>query len=221
MDDPFLRRARPRYVRLARIERRTERVDAADEEPVLAQHRQRRCADPRHDPHRQRDVGAVCQLDPDDALVRAERTHAERHHVQRASAHHAFEQRSQRRAHLAGIAPVVRRAGIRLFLRTDEGAAFHSRHVARVGSGEKTVGPLGGIEPDQRACGDELRSQRFPLGVRSFAPADRIGPGQCHHLVHPVEQRAMRRRPLRGRRRIGHERRYRCIHHFHVLQSRQ
>ena len=40
----------------------------------------------------------------------------------------------QRRAHLGGVAPVVSRTGVDLFLRADEGAVFDARDVAGVGA---------------------------------------------------------------------------------------
>ena len=58
---------------------------------VLAEHVEGGLAHAGHDPHRDRDVGGVGQLDADLGDRRAERAHRERDDVQRAAAHRAVE----------------------------------------------------------------------------------------------------------------------------------
>ena len=100
--------------------------------PVVAEDVERALAHAGHDPHRDRDVGRVGELDADLGDRRAERAHRERHDVQRAAAHRAAELLAQHLAHLAGVAPVVRRSGVLLAGRADERAVLHAGHVARI-----------------------------------------------------------------------------------------
>ena len=67
-------------------------------------------------------------------MRRADRPHAERQHVHRPAAHRAVEQLLQLPAHLEGVDPVVRRPGVVLGERADEGAVLDPRDVARIRS---------------------------------------------------------------------------------------
>jgi hypothetical protein len=111
-------RARPRPS--GRLQRRAHGVHAGHELAVGAQHVERAAAHARHRAHAHGHVGAVGQLDADVGDVRAQRPHRERHHVHRAAAHRALEQRVraglQQRAHLGRRHPVVGRAGVFLLL---------------------------------------------------------------------------------------------------------
>ena len=106
--------ARPRDIELARHQRRADAVHARHEVAIVAEHLEHRAAHARHDAHVDRDVRRIGELDADVRDRRAERPHRERHHVHRAAAHAASEQRVvarlEQRAHLGGIDPVVGRA---------------------------------------------------------------------------------------------------------------
>ena len=93
VDDVLVVRvARPGDVLLALGERHADRVHAGDELAVVAEHLERAGAHAGHDPHRDRDVGGVGELDADVGDRRAERAHRERDHVHRAALHRALEE---------------------------------------------------------------------------------------------------------------------------------
>jgi len=170
---------------MTQFERRADGVHARHEVAVVAKHLERARAHAGHDPHRDRDVGGVGELDPDVRDVRPERAHAERDHVHRATAHAALEQTRERLAHLGRVAPVVRRARVLLALRADEGAVLDARDVGRVGQREVGVGPLGVREALERAGVDERLAEPVVLLGRSVAPVDLVRLGQCCDLFHP------------------------------------
>ena len=116
-------------------ERSADRVDAGNELAVGAEHVEGALAHAGHDPHRDRDVGGVGELDADVGDRRAERAHRERDHVHRAAAHRAAEEVGHRLAHLGRVAPVVGGAGVGLALGADEGPVLDPRDVAGVGEG--------------------------------------------------------------------------------------
>jgi hypothetical protein len=93
VDDVFGGIARPRDIGLAFCERHADRVHAGHELAVGAEHVVDGLAHARHDAHVDRHVGRVGQFDADMGDRRAQRAHRERHHVQRAAAHAAVEQR--------------------------------------------------------------------------------------------------------------------------------
>ena len=151
--------ARPRDVVLARRQRRADGVHARHERMVGAQHLDRGATHAGHDLHVHGDVGGVGDLHAELGEVGAERAHAERDHVHRAPAHAAVEQAVQDRLHLGRVHPVVGRTGVVGDARADERAILDAGDVARVGAGEKAVGPLVRIEPDERAGVDHLAAE--------------------------------------------------------------
>ena len=84
-----------------------------------------------HDAHGEHDVGRVGDLDAELRDRAAERAHRERHDVHRAALHRAVEDVEELGAHLARVAPVVRRAGVLLVGRADERAVLDAGDVAR------------------------------------------------------------------------------------------
>src|SRR6201999_4559216 len=112
VDDVLGRVAGPGDVLDPVLERHADRVDAGDELAGGTEHVERGFAHPGHDPHRDRDVGGVGDLDADFGDVGAEWAHREGHHVHRAALHAALEQFGERLTHLARVAPVVGRAGV-------------------------------------------------------------------------------------------------------------
>ena len=145
------------------LERRAGRVQARHEVAVLAEHVQRALAHAGHDPHAHRHVGGVRELDADLGDRRAQRAHAERHHVQRPAAHRARELLVQDLAHLLRRAPVVGRAGVVLVLGADERAVLDARDITRVAAGQIGVRPLGVRELLERPRLDELGAQGVVL----------------------------------------------------------
>src|SRR3712207_8465131 len=76
--------------------------------------------------------------------------------------------RSQRLAHLGRRDPVVRRAGVLLALRADEGAALDPGDVARVRGRVEAVGPLVRVEPAERSLLDRSEEHTSELQSRQY-----------------------------------------------------
>ena len=180
--------ARPRHVRDAVGQRLADRVQAGDELALCAEHVQRALAHPRHHAHVDDDVGRVGQLDADVALVRAQRTHRERHDVHRAALHRTAKQLGEGGAHLRGVAPVVRRAGVLLALGADERAVLDARDIARVRAGEIAVGPLAVGQALEGPAVHEQLAERIGLLRGAVAPVDAVG----------LREHRRRRRPTRS-----------------------
>ena len=191
MDDPLFVGAWPGDIVHARVQRHAHRMDAGHEKAVFAQHVERGPAHARHDAHRQHDIGAVGDLDADHAAGRAERTHAERHHIHGAPGHAAIEQPGQHFAGLRRIAPVVGRAGLVGALAANECAAFDARHIARVRSRIEAAGSLVRCQRNQGSGGHKLFGQAVPFLLRAIAPDDPRGAGQRRSLIHPRDQAPM------------------------------
>ncbi len=192
MDDPLLVRvARPGNVFLARLQRRTDRVHTGHELAVVAEHVERALTGPGHRAHADGDVGGVGDLHADVGERGTERAHAERHDVHRAAAHRAAEQVMELRPHLRRRLPVVRRPGVVLPLRADEGAVLHAGDVAGVGVRPVGAGALPAVEADERARVDQLFAEELPLGVGSVEPVHRVRLAERRDLVDPVEQSPM------------------------------
>ena len=188
MDDPLLLVvARPGDVDLARLERRADRVHARHELPV-AEHLESRSAGPGHDAHAQGDVGRVGDLHADVGERRAERAHAEGHHVHRPAPHRAREQLPEAGPHLRRVLPVVGRPGVGLAFGAHEGPVLDAGDVARVGCRPVRAGALGRIELDERARLDQLLAQQLVLLVCPFEPVDGIRLAEGDHLVHPPQE---------------------------------
>ncbi len=148
--------AGPRHVGLPRLEGRPYRVQAFDEEPVLAHLVQRRLAHPGHRAHREDHVLRVGDLHTELGILRPERAHAERHHVHGPATHTAPVQVGHDPAHLGRVHPVVGRARVDLTLAADEGAGLDARHVRRVGQREVRIRLLLVIELVESAGLDQL-----------------------------------------------------------------
>ena len=179
------------------LERHADRVQAGHELAVGAEHVERGLAHAGHDPHFDRHVGRVGELHADVALVRAQRAHRERHDVHRAAAHRAAEEPVERLAHLGGVAPVVRRAGVVLVRRADEGPVLDAGDVARIRQREVGVRALGLGEALERPGVDEHLAEPVVLLGRAVAPVDVVGLGQRGGLLHPGHQLLVLRRDRR------------------------
>jgi hypothetical protein len=177
--------ARPRRVGLAFRQGSTHTVQSLDEGPTLRDEVERGLTHPRHDLHGDGDVGRVGDLHAELRYGRADRPHGEREHVHRPAAHGAGQERSQGRAHLRRVGPVVRRPGVVRLLAADEGAVLDPRHVRRVRTGQEAVRAQRRVQPDQGAFLDEFVGQTLPLRVGSVAPDDTVRQSESGHLSHP------------------------------------
>ncbi len=157
VDDVLLPVAGPGYVLLSRRERGADGVHARhDALSVVVDLREDGQTDAGHDAHVDDDVRRVGELHADLRHGRADWSHAERQHVHGPPAHGAVEQLLELASHQEGVFPVVGGAGRLLRVRADEGAVFHPRHVAGVGSGVVTARPQFLVELDEAAALDHL-----------------------------------------------------------------
>ena len=171
------------------VERRADRVHAGHEVAVVAEHVERGAAHAGHDPHRDRDVGGVGQLDADVGDRRAERAHRERHDVHRAPAHAAREQVRR------GVSRIS--AGSRQLLvgpasssRSEQMNVRSSTRATSPGSEQREVGVRAAWRPRAaRTC----RRRRAPGTSRSYSSARAVAPVDVVGL-------ASARRPRRPRR---------------------
>jgi hypothetical protein len=104
------------------------------------------------------------------------------------------EQVAEDRAHLPGLAPVVRRAGVVLALGADERAILDPGDVPGVREGEVGVGALGVGEPLERARVDEPLGKTVVLLSRAVAPVNGLGLGEGGELLDPGQQLRVLRR---------------------------
>ena len=193
--------ARPGHVLLASGQRLAHRMHAGHEVAVFAEHVVHGPAHTRHQPHVDRHVRAVGQLHADVRDVRTQRTHRERHHVHRATAHAAGKQAAQRATHLRRVHPVVGRTGLLARGRADEGAILDARHVRRIGPGQVGVRALLRVEPLERTRRHHLGAQTVVLRLGAVAPDHARRLRQARDLADPGQQ------PLvpdpRGRGKVG------------------
>ncbi len=169
-------------------ERHPDRVDAGHPLALGAELVERGLAHPGHDPHRDRDVGGVGQLDADFGVLGAERAHREGDDVHRAALHAALEEIAEHLAHLVRGAPVVGRAGVLLLLGADVGAVLDPGDVARVRKGEVAVRALRVGKALEGPGVDQDLSEPVVLLGGPVAPIDGVGLGQGGDLLHPVQQ---------------------------------
>mmetsp|Transcript_878 Transcript_878/g.2015 ORF Transcript_878/g.2015 Transcript_878/m.2015 type:complete len:634 (+) Transcript_878:965-2866(+) len=192
MDDVFGRVAGPAHVGLTRLQRRAHGVHAGHEVAVGAQQLDDGTAHARHRAHVDGHIRAVAELHADVGDRRAQRAHAERHHIQRAAAHAALEQRLvtglQQLAHFRRGRPVVRGAGVFLALRADEGAVLDPGDVARVRVGEVAAGAQRRVEFLEGTGRDQLVAEALVLVGAAVTPVDVGGLGEGGNLGHPGNQ---------------------------------
>ena len=169
-------------------QRHADRVHAGDELAVGAEHVEGGLAHPGHDPHGDRDVGRVGQLDADfgDSEPSGPIEKGTTYIVRPTIA--ALEEAVQLLPHLGRVAPVVGRAGVVLVLGADEGAVFDPGDVGGVGEGEVGVRPLGVGEALEGAGVDQGLGQGVVLLGGAVAPVDGVGLGQGGDLTDPGEQ---------------------------------
>ena len=137
-----------------------------------------------------RHVRRVGQLHADVALVRAERSHRERHHVHRASPHRALGRGPWSVfAHLLRVSPVVRRAGSCSVAEQMKVRSSTRATSPGVGEREVGVGSLGIGQPLEGAPIDETprRGGDTPPPIRRTTGSS-DGLGQCGDLLDPGKQ---------------------------------
>ncbi|OQC10293.1 MAG: hypothetical protein BWX79_01343 [Alphaproteobacteria bacterium ADurb.Bin100] len=167
------------------------RVHARYELAVGAEHVMHRLAHSGHQLLVDHHVGTVGQFHADVRNVRAQRAHAEWHHVHRAALHAAVEQRLKGGAHVHRGHPVVGRAGIFLPGRTDIGAVFHAGHIRRVGQGQVAARPLGGVELLEGTGIHQLLAHAVVFVLAAVAPVNGVGLAQSRHVGNPGNQLAV------------------------------
>ena len=105
---------------------------------------------------------------------------------------------SQRRAHLRGRHPVVRRPRVFLALAADERAVLDARDVGRVRAREEAVRAAAADRADAASRGDHLVAQPLVFGIAAVAPDDPRRAESDPRSAHPVEQaRGCARMPAR------------------------
>ena len=173
MDDVFVVFiARPGHLTLSAIKRHTHGMQAGNEIRALAESIERLATHARHDAHADRDVGRVGQLHAGLRKRGADRPHGKRHHIHRAAAHAALEQRPQRAFHVRGIAPVVGRTRIVLVGAAYESSVFHPGDIGRIRQRQIAIRAQFRIEFAQCAVRYQARAQRLIFGLRPVAPVD-------------------------------------------------
>ncbi len=186
MDDVLGGRvAGPLHVGLARLQRRTDRVQAGHERPIRADDVIDGLAHAGHGAHIDHHIGGVGDLDADVRDGRAERPHAERDDIHGPATHGALEQAGERFLHLGRRFPVVGRAGVLLPVGADVGAVLDAGNVGGIGAGEVGIWALGRIELDEGAGLDHLCAKAVVLVLRAVTPDNLIGSGQGGHFGHP------------------------------------
>lgn len=183
--------ARPRHVRLALGQRRSERVHSTHEEAVGTEFVEDGLSHAGHGAHGDGDIGGVGDLDADRGEVRTERAHAERDDVHRPALHGAAEDALFSREdvpHLGGSLPVVGRARVLLLLGADERPVLDPGDIGRVGGGVVRVGALDRVELLEGALLDELLAEPLVLRFGSVTPDHAVRLGQFGDLVDPRDQ---------------------------------
>ena len=145
-------------------------------------------ADSGHDSHVDHDIRRIGQLDANVRNRRADRSHAERNDIHRATLHTAFEVAHENSLHVFGVVPVVVRAGVFLGLRTDKCAIFNARDITGVRADEKAVGSLRGVERDKRSGLHGLGAEFVVFLLRPVAPVDAVRRAEGGDFVDPREQ---------------------------------
>ena len=180
-----VRVARPRRIDVAGCEWGANRVHAWH--PIaVAECVECALAHTGHDAHVGGYVGGVAELHANVCNRRAERTHAERHHIHGAALHRAGEQRGHLDAHFGRVAPVVVGAGVGWIGRADERAVFDSGNVARIAVRPITVGTLGFVELGECAAVDQCLAQALVFIGAAVAPVDAVGLEDFGPVIDPL-----------------------------------
>ena len=148
---------------------------------------------PGHDPHVERDVDAVGQLDPHLAESRPLGAHQERDDVHRSPAHRAVVDGTELCVRLGRLHPVVRRARVVPVGTADEGQVLGAGDVVLGAPVEVAAGELLRIQSVEVSAGEGLLDEARSLFLRPIAPGDAFGLTQPGALLHP-----RRNRPVRG-----------------------
>ncbi|MPN20484.1 hypothetical protein SDC9_167863 [bioreactor metagenome] len=141
-----------------------------------------------HDPHVGNNVCAVRNLNADLGDGRADGAHRERNHVHGAAMHAALVEAGHGLLEFVGIDPVVRRAGVLLFLGGDKRPVLHARNVRRIAAEENATGALFRIELGGRAACYHLGEQAVVFFLGTIAPVDAVGFAHVLDFLDPCEQ---------------------------------
>ena len=186
--DVFGLAAGPRDVGLSRFQWRAHRMQCLDEEPVIADFRKRRRAHPGHGPHRDHDVLRIGDLHTQLGIIRAEGSHAERHHIHGATAHTSPVQLGHRGAHLLGRHPVVGRTGVGLTSRADERPGLNAGHIRGLRAGQVGTRLVGCTQRGEGAGSHELVAQALVFRHRTVREHDPVRLREFGDLADPAEQ---------------------------------
>ncbi len=163
-----------------------DRVHAAVELVRVAEAIERDLPHPRHDPHVERDVDGVGDLDADLRERRVRGTHDVGHHVHRPALHRAVVDRAELPVRVLGIHPVVGRTRLRLRRGADEGEVLDPGDVTRARVMVVAARPLLLVERDQHLLRDRLLGEALLLGLAAVAPVDAVRLRELRHLFDPA-----------------------------------
>ncbi len=185
MEDPFFIVARPACIRLALAARRADRMDTTGKKLVLTEGFKHVTANTRHDAHGENRIGAVSHLHANNPVFCLDRSHAERHDIERAPAHTAFKNCLHLSAAFFGRYPVIGWPGLFLRSSADKRPAFSARHVIGGGARQIGIGIMLGIERHHRTARDLFGGNPVPFSLRSVAPIYSVGLAKGGNFFNP------------------------------------
>jgi len=139
-----------------------------------------------HDPHVDDHVGGVGHLDPELGERRIDRTHAEGHHIHGTTPHRPGKFFPECRAHLLGVRPVIRRAGVLFAAAADKGAVFDAGDVVRIRAREVAVRAFFGVESFESSRLNHQLAELFVFFLRAIAPVDIVGLAELFNFFDPL-----------------------------------
>ena len=185
-DVGILRGAGPGDILLSCREGRSDRMEAFHKFASLGNLVVNLRTHPCHGAHVRYDVGAIRDLDAVLGDRRADRTHAEGHHIESASLHASLQEAIELSPHHGRIAPVIGGAGILFGFAADESALLDASHIAGITADKQRVGSLVGIEPKAGTGTDDTITHQLVLGSAAVAPEDRLRLRQSCNFVNPI-----------------------------------
>ena len=119
---------------------------------------------------------------------RAQRPHAKGNDIHSAPAHAAVKKRLQFFLHFSWNHPVIGGARVRLIGGAYEGATFHSGHIFRVRTAEKTVGAFFFIEANKRSAFNHLVTELVVFLLGTVTHINLIRFGQIEYCFNPAQK---------------------------------
>ena len=140
-----------------------------------------------HDIHVEHNIDRISQLDADLGERGADRAHAIRDDVHGTALHRAVKQLAQLVVHDVWVLPVVGRAGVLFFARTNERASFDACDIVDSRPMQQAAGQLFRVEGFHLAGGERLVAQFFKLRLASVDPNNLVRFDKRLHFLNPVE----------------------------------